>query len=245
MTYCVGIKLKTGLLAIADTRITSGTETTTAKKVYIHQATGHSLFLMTSGLRSVRDKALTYFKELMECESQQFNKLYKAVNAFGDQLRRVAKEDRESLAYSGLAFNLHTIVGGQFKDDEEPKIFLLYPEGNWIEVSLGSPFVIIGNSGYGKPILNRTLNHETSFKEALKAAFLSFDSTRVSANDVDFPIDVLLYENDSFNIREHRYEKEDMNTISSYWDNELKNALKNLPDGWMSKVLGNPVPVEL
>jgi putative proteasome-type protease len=245
MTYCVGIKLKTGLLAIADTRITSGTETTTAKKVYIHQASGHSLFLMTSGLRSVRDKALTYFKELIEGETQQFNKLYKAVNAFGDQLRRVAKEDRESLASSGLAFNLHTIVGGQFKDDEEPKIFLLYPEGNWIEVSLGSPFVIIGNSGYGKPILNRTLNYETSFKEALKAAFLSFDSTRVSANDVDFPIDVLLYENNSFNIREHRYEKEDMNTISSYWDNELKNALKNLPDGWMSKVLGNPVSVAL
>lgn len=237
MTYCVGIKLKDGLLAIADSRITSGTETTTAKKLYVHQSEQHSLFLMTSGLRSVRDKALTYFKELMEQEALQFNKLYKAVNAFGEQLRRVAKEDRESLVNSGLAFNLHTIVGGQFRDDEEPKLFLLYPEGNWIEVGPGSPFVIIGNSGYGKPILNRTVKHDTDFKEALKAAFLSFDSTRVSANDVDFPIDVLLYETNSFKIREHRFEKEDMTTISSYWDNELKNALKNLPDDWIGHIM--------
>lgn len=239
MTYCVGIKLKGGLLAIADSRITSGTETTSAKKLYVHQSAQHSLFLMTSGLRSVRDKALTYFKELMEQEALQFNKLYKAVNAFGEQLRKVAKEDRESLLNSGLAFNLHTIVGGQFSDDEEPKLFLLYPEGNWIEVGPGSPFVIIGNSGYGKPILNRTVKHDTDFKEALKAAFLSFDSTRVSANDVDFPIDVLLYESNSFKIKEHRYEKEDMSTISSYWDNELKNALKNLPDDWIGHVMNH------
>ena len=245
MTYCVGIKLKGGLLAIADTRITSGTETTTAKKLYTHQSATHSLFLMTSGLRSVRDKALTYFKELMENDSQHFNKLYKAVNAFGEQLRRVAKEDREFLSHSGLAFNLHTIVGGQFKDDEEPKLFLLYPEGNWIEVAPGSPFVIIGNSGYGKPILNRTVKPDTDFKDALKAAFLSFDSTRVSANDVDYPIDVLIYESNSFKMREHRYEMEDMRSISSYWDHELKNALKNLPDGWINQILTKPVTMNI
>lgn len=207
MTYCLGIKLKTGLVAIADTRITSGSETTSAKKLYTHQEENFSIFVMTSGLRSVRDKALTYFKEVVEENSEGLNKMYKAVNAFGEQLRRVSDEDRFSLEKSGLHFNLHTIVGGQLKDDDEPKLFLLYPEGNWIEIGSNYPFVIIGNSGYGKPILNRTLTYETSMKSALTTGFLSFDSTRVSANDVDFPIDVVLYENNSFNLIEHRFEK--------------------------------------
>ncbi len=239
MTYCLGIKLKTGLVAISDTRISSGTETTTAKKVTIHNNDGHSLFLMTSGLRSVRDKAVTYFNEVIEQEysSNNFNKLYKAVNAFGDQLRRVAAEDRISLEKAGLYFNLHAIVGGQFKDDEEHKLYLIYPEGNWIEIGKGTPFVIIGNSGYGKPILNRTLTYETSISNALKTGFLSFDSTRVSANDVDFPIDVVLYKKNSFEMIEHRYEKDDMARVSEFWAQELQVALQNIPEEWMNVVL--------
>ncbi len=237
MTYCLGIKLKSGLVAIADTRITTGSETTTAKKLFIHQKEHHSIFLMTSGLRSVRDKAVTYFKEIMDEKGNELNKLYKAVNSFGEQLRRVADEDKSSLESSGLRFNLHTIVGGQLKDDDEPKMFLLYPEGNWVEIADTYPFVIIGNSGYGKPILNRTLNYETSMKAALKAGFLSFDSTRVSANDVDFPIDVVLYENNSFNITEHRFEKRDLQQISEQWDIELKEALHNIPDNWIDVAL--------
>ncbi|TAH25698.1 MAG: peptidase [Cytophagales bacterium] len=237
MTYCLGIKLKSGLVAIADTRITSGTDTTTAKKLYVHQKENHSIFLMTSGLRSVRDKAFTYFKEVMEEDKGELNKMYKAVNAFGEQLRRVSDEDRVSLERVGLHFNLHTIVGGQLKDDDEPKMFLLYPEGNWVEITSTYPFVIIGNSGYGKPILNRTLKYETSMQAALKAGFLSFDSTRVSANDVDFPIDVVLYENNSFHMTEHRFEKKDLQQISEQWDHELKAALQNIPDKWVDVIL--------
>jgi putative proteasome-type protease len=81
MTYCLGIKVKEGLVAIADTLITSGTETVYKKKVFIEQKDNFSLFIMTSGLRSVRDKAVVYFRE--QLEAQEFNKLYKAVNAFG------------------------------------------------------------------------------------------------------------------------------------------------------------------
>ncbi len=238
MTYCLGIKLKSGLVAIADTRISSGTETTTSKKISIHTDDDHSLFLMTSGLRSVRDKAVTYFQEVLEeTPGQNFNKLYKAVNAFGEQLRRVAEEDRAALEKAGLYFNLFTIVGGQLKDDEEHKLYLLYPEGNWVEVGENTPFVIIGNSGYGKPILNRTLTYETSMSIALKTGFLSFDSTRVSANDVDFPIDVVLYKKDSFKMIEHRFEKSDMEKVSDYWAQELQVALQNIPEEWMNVVL--------
>jgi putative proteasome-type protease len=234
MTYCLGIKVKEGLVAIADTRITAGTNTTVKKKMYITQKDDYSLFIMTSGLRSVRDKAVHYFEELLD-DGIVYNKLYKAVNAFGEQIKRVAEEDRASLERAGLKFNLNTIVGGQLKDDKDHKLFLLYSEGNWVELDEGSPYVIIGNSGQGKAILNRVLNDESTMKQALKAGFLSFDSTRVSNNDVDFPIDVVLYKRDSFQIIEHRYEKKDLEKISELWAEKLKQALDDIPEEWMDQ----------
>ncbi len=233
MTYCLAIKVKEGLVGIADTRITSGTDTTVKKKLFVEQKDNGSLFIMTSGLRSVRDKAIIYFRELIE-QGTEFNKLYKAVNAFGEQVRRVAEEDKAVLEKSGFKFNLTTIIGGQLKDDEEHKLFLLYPEGNWVELDQGSPFVIIGNSGPGKPILNRTLDSNSSMQLALKTGFLSFDSTRMSSNDVEFPVDIVLYKRDSFQMTEHRYEKKDLEYISAQWAEELKTALQSIPEDWMA-----------
>jgi len=231
MTYCLGIKVKEGLVAIADTLITSGTETITKKKVFTEQKDHFSLFIMTSGLRSVRDKAVVYFRE--QLENQEFNKLYKAVNAFGQQVKRVAEEDKASLEKAGFKFDLNTIIGGQLRDDKEHKLFLLYPEGNWVELEQGAPYVIIGNTGHGKAILNRTLTEDSSMKVALKAGFLSFDSTRVSSNNVDFPIDVVLYKKDSYSLGEQRYEQKDLQNISAQWAEELKKALEDIPDEWM------------
>ncbi len=231
MTYCLGIKVKEGLVAIADTLIISGTDTSMKNKIFVEQKDKYSLFIMTSGLRSVRDKAILYFKELINQE--EHNKLYKAVNAFGEQVKRVADEDKSSLKKSGLKFDLYTIIGGQLKDDEEHKLFLLYPEGNWVELGQGAPFVIIGNSGHGKAILNRTLREDTTMRIALKTGFLSFDSTRVSSNNVDFPIDVILYDKNSFSLVEHRYEKADLENISTQWAVQLKNALENIAEDWL------------
>ncbi len=232
MTYCLGIKLKEGLVGLSDTRISAGTSTTVKKKVYINQRDHSSLFIMTSGLRSVRDKAVVYFQELME-EGIVYNKLYKAVNAFGEQIKRVANEDDEALMKSGYKFNLNAIVGGQLRDDDEHKLFLIYSEGNWVELDAGSPYVIIGNSGQGKAILNRVINENTTMKQALKAGFLSFDSTRVSSNDVEFPIDVVLYKKDSFNMVENRYEFADLESISRMWAEKLKEDINEIPEEWM------------
>jgi putative proteasome-type protease len=232
MTYCLGIKVKDGLVGISDSRITAGTNTTTKKKVHIVQRDHYSMFIMTSGLRSVRDKAVLYFQELIE-EGVIYNKLFKAVNAFGEQIKRVAKEDKADLEASGFKFNLNTIVGGQLKDDEEHKLFLLYSEGNWVELGEGCPYVIIGNSGQGKAILNRVLNNETTMQQALNAGFFSFDSTRVSSNDVDFPINVVLYKKDSFHVTESQYEKKDLQEISDLWEEKLKTALSEIPESWM------------
>lgn len=236
MTYCLGIKLKSGFVGISDTRITSGNETAKAKKVFIVNKDNHSFFIMTSGLRSVRDKAITYFKEVIEEEGESYNKLYKAVNAFAHQVKRAAAEDKKSLKEAGLSFNLYAIVGGQFQDDEEHKIYLLYPEGNWVEVTEGSPFVIIGNNGYGKPILDRAIDYNSSLKFALKAGFLSFDATRISANDVDFPIDVIYYEKDSYFIMEERFRKGEFSKSTKQWNNILRQSIHDLPNGWIDKL---------
>jgi putative proteasome-type protease len=236
MTYCLGIKVKSGIVGISDTRITSGHETTRAKKVFTINKDNHSFFIMTSGLRSVRDKAITYFKETIEHSDESFNKLYKAVNAFAAQVKIAAAEDKEALKEAGLSFNLYALVGGQLQDDNEHKIYLLYPEGNWVEISEGSPFMIIGNNGYGKPILDRVLKYDSSMKFALKAGFLSFNATRVSANDVDYPIDVIYYEKNSFRIIEKRYKKEELQKISKLWQNTLSDAVNELPNDWLDKL---------
>ncbi|WP_344924805.1 hypothetical protein [Aquimarina addita] len=239
MTYCLGIKTKQGLIAIADTRITSGTNKSTKKKVLVEQRDKHSLFIMTSGLRSVRDKAVIYFQELFNEGLVEHTKMYKAVNAFGEQVKRVAEEDRAALKKSGFRFNLNTIIGGQLKDDDEHKLFLIYSEGNWVELNDDSPYVIIGNSGHGKTLLNRVLNSDSTMKQALKAGFLSFDSTRCSANDVGFPIDVVLYEKDSYEMKENRYTAEDMKEITELWDANLKKVLNELPENWMKDSFGD------
>jgi len=235
MTYCLGIKTKHGLIGLSDTRITSGSETTTSKKVYTVNKEKHSFFIMTSGLRSVRDKAITYFKEVIDDPTKNFNKLYKAVNEFGGLVKQVREEDKAQLAEAGLNFNLFSIIGGQLRDDESPKMYLLYPEGNWIEVRTGTPFVAIGNTGAGTPILRRTLKYEDSLDYALKCAFLAFDASRISVNDVDFPIHTVVLEADSFFAVEKKFVEKDLRNVTEYWNNRLKEAINDLPSDVLNR----------
>lgn len=238
MTYCLGILNKDGIIGLADTRITSGNDTTTAKKIYTVQRKKHSFFIMTSGLRSVRDKAITYFGEVIESDDTEFKKLYKAVNKFSEQVKRVAAEDKKSLEESGVQFNLHSIVGGQLEDDPEPKLFLLYPQGNWIEIGQGTPYVIIGNTGFGNPVLKRALTYDSSFEFGLKSGFLSFEATRISANDVDYPIDTVILRKNEFQLHESRFEEKELRHISEFWNKRLIDAIDKLPAVALQKALG-------
>lgn len=236
MTFCLGMKVKEGLVGIADTRVTSGSECIVARKIAAYQNENQSMFVMTSGLRSVRDKALTYFEEQWDANASDFDRLFKAVNGFADQIRRVAREDKEALAESGLHFNIHTLIGGQMKNDHEHKLYMLYPQGNWVEVGIGTPYYIIGATGYGKPVLDRTLKYEDSMRHALKVGSLAFDSTRISAADVDFPIDVVLYQRDGFRLTEHRFEKSDLADKSNWWQERLRKSVSELPSEWMETI---------
>jgi len=227
------MRLKDGLIGIADTRITMGQECITARKVSIYQKDRYSFFLMTSGLRAVRDKALTYFDEYLSEHESEMDRLFKVVNAFGAQVRRVAKEDKEALADEGLRFNIYSLIGGQLDHDSEHKLYLLYPQGNWVEVGEGTPYHIIGESGYGKPILDRTLKFSDSMKFGFKVGCLAFDSTRISAADVDFPLDIVLYLKDTYQIIEHRYEKADLLEMSTWWQERLRQSISELPAAWV------------
>lgn len=237
MTYCLGIKTHEGLVGLADTRITSGSETTTSKKVYTVNKPKHSFFIMTSGLRSVRDKAITYFNEVVEEQDDNFDKLYKAVNKFSEQVKRVAKEDRENLEASGFKFNLYAIVGGQLQNDDETRMFLLYPEGNWIEVGEGTPFVIIGNTGFGHPILKRSITYNETLEYALRSGFLSFDATRLSANDVGYPLDTVMLRKNTYKIIEHRFDEKELEHISEYWNDSLRISINSLPADALDRAL--------
>ncbi|MEQ8241294.1 MAG: peptidase [Cyclobacteriaceae bacterium] len=229
MTYCLGILSKEGVIGLADTRITTGTDTTTAKKIYTVNRKKGAFFIMTSGLRSIRDKAITYFNEVVENDATTFTKLYEVVNKFAEQVKLVAAEDKLALTHAGLHFNLHAIIGGQLANDKAPKLFLLYAEGNWIEIGPGTPYVIIGNVGYGIPILKRSLTYDSSLEFGLKSGFLSFDATRISANDVDYPIDTAILRKDTFQLIEKRFEEKDLRHLSEHWDTSLKVAINQLP----------------
>lgn len=235
MTFCLGMKVHDGLVGIADTRITSGAECITAHKLVVFQHAGHPLFVMTSGLRSVRDKVITYFEEVLEESQTEFDRLHKALNVLAEQTRRVADEDKEALEKSKLAFNFHALVGGQMKHDREHKLYLLYPQGNWVEIGAGTPYCIIGETGYGKPILDRTLKYGDSMQMALKVGALAFDSTRISSTTVDFPLDVVVFERGSQEMYECRYEKADLGESCQWWQERLRASLNELPSQWLDK----------
>ncbi len=233
MSFCLGIKVVDGLVAIADTRITTGSERITARKLSVFREGDGEFFVMTSGLRSVRDKVLTYYAELQEQQSEPADRLFKVVNRISDLIRRVATEDKPYLEDSGISFNSHAIVGGRLSGDPLHKLFLIYPQGNWIEVGEGSPYQIIGTAHYGKPVIDRVLTYHDSLKTALKVGVLSFDSTRISAADVGFPIDVALCRRDTFTIEQHRYDAEDLADITSWWQDKLRDMVHALPDHWL------------
>jgi putative proteasome-type protease len=242
MTFCLGIAVEDGLVGIADTRVLSGNECLVAKKTASYQGPGFAFFVMNSGLRSLRDKILLYFEDAFARGSETRDRLFKVVNLFAAQVRKVAEEDRPALERSGLQFNIHALIGGQMENDPEHKLYMVYPQGNWVEVGEGTAYAIIGASGYGKPVLDRTLKPQDPMRFALKVGFLAFDSTRISAADVDFPIDVTLCSKGTYKMIEHRFEKNDMQDISSWWQDRLRQSVNELPREWMERVFSKLGP---
>jgi len=233
MTFCLGITVEEGLVGIADTRVLSGSESLVAKKVATYQGPGFSFFIMTSGLRSLRDKALLYFEEAYTRQIGARDRLFKIVNLYSSEIRRLGVEEGPSLRQADFQFNIYSLVGGQMSSDSVHQLFLVYPEGNWVEIGPDTPYQIIGNSGFGKPILERSLTHDDPILYAFKLGILAFDATRLCAANVDFPIDLLLYTRRSFELIEHRFERKDLAQISDWWQDRMRRAVNELPSEWV------------
>jgi putative proteasome-type protease len=233
MTFCLGITVEDGLVGLADTRVLSGSESLMAKKVATYQGPGFSFFILNSGLRSLRDKVLLGFEDVYARQTNARDRLFKIVNLYAQQIRKVAEEDGAALRASDLRFNIHSLVGGQMSCDSAHRLFLVYPEGNWVEIGPDTPYQIIGNSGFGKPILERSLTHADPLLYAFKLAILAFDATRLCAADVDFPIDLLIYTKGSLRLVEHRFERDDLRQISNWWQERMRCAVDELPSKWV------------
>jgi putative proteasome-type protease len=236
MTFCVGIKVRGGLVALADTQIVRGSEQVSKQKLSFLSHTADSLFVMTSGLRSVRDKSLTYLREQLDQHQQPIDRLYKVVNLFGEQLRKVREEDSASLSASGLSWNPHAIIGGQFHQDLSPQLLYVYPEGNWIESVADSPYFIIGRTHYGKPILDRLLTFETPLLSAVALALLAFDATRTSVTDVDCPIDVAVIAEGDRHAKYQRFSANEIYVVTQWWSDSLSQSLASMPMGWAANL---------
>lgn len=237
MTFCLGIKVAQGLVALADTQVVKGYERLSKTKLTRLTHGPRPVFLMTSGLRSVRDKMVVYLEEQLRTQVPTLERLYQVANVLGEQVRRVRQEDAPALARSGLAFNLHAILGGQLQADPVPTLFYLYPEGNWIEAAVDTPYFVLGRTPYSKPILDRLLLAESTLSTAVKVAYLAFDATRMSVTDVDFPLDLLVFTATTQDIAIHRFTADMLATPHTWWQHRLHEALSELPMAWAAPVL--------
>ena len=237
MTFCCALKCRDGLVALADTQIVRGSEQVTKSKLAILHDRDESFFIMTSGLRSVRDKLMIYAEEALAEAEEGCERLYQAANLFGAQMQRIREEDGESLKASNLSFNAHAIIGGQLRGDDEPTLYYLYPEGNWIEVDPDSPYFMIGRSYYGKPILDRQMRGDVSLGRATALAMLAFDATQTSVTDVDYPIDMLSLAASDRTTRQARYERSDLARAAEDWQDHLAAAIDSLPMDWAGSLL--------
>lgn len=245
MTYCLGIAVREGLICLADSRLTSGSQVSIARKVSLHGPDGRQVCIMTSGLRSLRDKTITYFEQEFCSGSASAASMHEVLEIYARSLRRVADEDKESLEASGLFFDLHGIIAGQIEKDLKPIMFRVYPEGNWVEVTKRTLYFSIGATTYGKPILDRILTFDTSLSLALQIAYLSFDSTRVSTTDVGFPLDILTFATDR-QWRAMEFDHDDVNGIRQWWNHHLKELANRMPAGpWEDRLLPGAKPQHL
>lgn len=240
MTYAVALRLERGLVFAADTRTNAGVDNIAQyKKLQLWQRPGDRiLVLMSAGNLAVTQAVISLLNEPLADPESQAPNLYNAVNMYraarvvGNAIREARRIDGPALEASKVGFNTHFIFGGQTKG-ERPRLFLIYPEGNFIEATDDTPFFQIGEHKYGKPILDRVARADMRLGEAAKLILLSFDSTLRSNLSVGLPIDLVVYERDAFNIRrEMRIGADDeyFRRLSNAWSEALRHAFSTIEE---------------
>ena len=240
MTYCVGLLLKEGLVMLSDTRTNAGVDNiSTFRKMHLFEQPGERLIcLMTAGNLAVTQSVVTLLTEGFEASKGEVESLYtvpsmfRAAQLVGEAVRKVWVHDGEALKQQNVGFDVSLLLGGQLKD-RNLRLFLVYAAGNFVEATDDTPFLQVGETKYGKPILDRVGDPAMRLGEAAKLVLLSFDSTIRSNLSVGLPIDLAVYARDSLKIdRVRRIEREDpyFQKLSNDWGKALRRAFGDIQE---------------
>ena len=241
MTYCVGMMLDKGLVLMSDTRTNSGVDNISVfRKMFTWNVPGERIItLLTAGNLASTQAVISQLEERMKEPDERDNIILKSPTMFqvateiGKLLRTIIAERQDSNGVKGRGrFTASIIVAGQIAG-MEPRLFMVYPEGNFIEASRDTPFFQIGETKYGRPIIIRGYDRTMSLEDAVKLLMVSFDSTLKANLSVGLPLDLQVIERDVFKPKhEHRITHDDpyFQAISSSWGDALKNAFHSLPD---------------
>jgi len=241
MTYCVAVKLDAGLVFLSDSRTNAGLDQIgTFRKMMVYERPGDRFMVMLSaGNLSISQQVreILQIEELDDGERAPITiwnatSMFDAARVLGAAMRRVFDQDGASLKRSGVDFNASMIFGGQIRG-EAMRLFLVYSAGNFIEATRETCFFQIGESKYGKPVLDRMMRPSTPLDEAAKCVLVSMDSTLKSNLSVGLPLDLAIYEVDRFETAQIVC-IDDRNPyfqmIRSSWGEKLRQAFESIDD---------------
>jgi len=248
MTYCVAMLLDTGLVFLSDSRTSAGVDhISTFRKTTVLQKPGERvLVIQTAGNLAVTQAVTSMLRDQIESAEGPASlftcpTLFEAAQCVGEAVREVHRRDSAPLKEFGVEFNASFILGGQIRG-EPPRLFSIYSAGNFIEATAETTYFQIGESKYGKPIVDRVLRRSSSLNEAAKCALISMDSTIRSNLSVGLPLDLVMIKRDRYETARHMSvdaENEYFRGIRNRWSEALREAFAELPDpDW----LRNPPP---
>lgn len=242
MTYCVAMRLDAGLLFASDSRTNAGVDhIATFRKMSVFEVPGERLItLLSAGNLATTQSVVSLLRQRLAHPGgpegeHLLNRpsMYDVAELVGRTIKEtVARDANAHTLGQGVDFGGNFLVGGQIRG-EEPRLFHVYAQGNFIEAGQDTPYFQIGESKYGKPIIDRVVRYNTSLKEAAKCTLISFDSTIRSNLSVGLPIDMLLYRTDSFApAAPHRITADDpyFLKLSRGWGEGLRRTFAKLPD---------------
>ncbi len=239
MTYCVGLRLNSGLVFMSDTRTNAGIDNfSITKKMFTWDVPGERVItLLTAGNLATTQALVSLLDERSKVVAErnptilELPTMFQVARLVGATLAEVIEDSVPEGQESSSKFRASVILGGQIKGGA-PTLFLIYPEGNFIEITEDSPFFQIGEAKYGKPILVRAYDPDMSFDDAIKLLMVSFDSTIKANLSVGLPLDLQTYVRDSLEVgHKNRITSDDpyYQAVSSGWGDALRNALTQLP----------------
>ena len=231
MTYCLSIAVDSGLVFLSDSRTNAGVDrVSTYSKMHRFSAGGRHFVLLSAGnLATTQGVVAQLERDLKQSKPRNLT----TVTDMADAADYVGEVSRFQQGKHGneLTFEASFIIGGQIPD-EAPATFLVYPQGNHITTSSETPYLQIGESKYGKPILDRIIRPRSTLETAALCGLVSMDSTMKSNLTVGPPIELLVYERDSFNLSRHsvfRADSDYLKQLNKAWDQNLRDAFHRLP----------------